>query len=182
AVSVAIGVSALLVAAGAGFVGASALVVAGLSWLGLVNLTLAVFNMLPALPLDGGRALQAALWKRSGDREQATISAASVGRYIGWAIVAFGAWQFFGNGSGLWTMVIGWFILSGAKAEGLRARFLKRSRDWAPPRPSTGVLDGRPTSTWPGSAWPGTDWPGQAGPASGRPPVDVVDVDGHRVR
>ncbi len=177
AVSVALGVAALLTAGAAGLVGASALVVAGLSWLGLVNLSLAVFNMLPALPLDGGRALQAALWKRSGDREQATISAATVGRYIGWAIVAFGAWQFIGNGSGLWTMVIGWFILSSAKAESMRARFQQRSREWAPPffGGPTGGPGPQARTPFDGAAWP---------PPQGRPvarPGDVVEVEGHRV-
>jgi len=137
AVSVGIGVAALVAGFVAGAAGVSALIAAGLTWLGLVNISLAVFNMLPALPLDGGRALQAAMWKRSGDKDRATVSAASIGRYIGWAIVAFGAWQFFTGGSGLWTMVIGWFILSSAKAESMRAKFHIRRRNWAPPAPPT---------------------------------------------
>jgi Zn-dependent protease len=167
AVSVAIGVAALLTAAAAGFVGASTVVVAGLSWLGLVNLSLAVFNMLPALPLDGGRALQAALWKRSGDRDRATISAASVGRYMGWAIVAFGAYQFFTAGAGLWTMVIGWFILTSAKAESVRARINQRHKAWAETigRPITNPLWAPPA--------PETRRPG--------PGETVIDVTGQRV-
>ncbi len=133
AVSVAVGIAALLAGLAAGAAGASALITAGLTTIGAINLSLAVFNMLPALPLDGGRALQAAMWKRTGDKDQATISAASVGRYIGWAIVAYGAWQFAGGGSGLWTMIIGWFILSSAKAESMRAKFQIRRRNWSPP-------------------------------------------------
>ncbi len=178
AVSVALGVAGLVAAAAAGSVGASALVVAGLSWLGLVNLSLAVFNMLPALPLDGGRALQAAMWKRSGDRDQATVSAASVGRYLGWAIVAFGAYQLLTAGSGLWTMVIGWFILSSAKAESVRARINQRRRAW-------GSDGARPT---PWILWPQGQPivnPAWAPPAPGArrpdPSVDVIDVPGHRV-
>lgn len=173
AVSVAIAVGALAAAFMAGTVGASAIVVAGLTWLGLINLSLAVFNMLPALPLDGGRALQAALWKRSGDRDRATISAASVGRYIGWAIVAFGAWRFMTAGSGLWTMIIGWFILSSAKAESLRARFQLHRRNWAPPmwappQPQDRQMTGFDVPTRPPS------W-------TSRPPADIIDVDSERV-
>ena len=170
AVSVGIGVAALVAGFVAGAAGVSALIAAGLTWLGLVNISLAVFNMLPALPLDGGRALQAAMWKRSGDKDRATVSAASIGRYIGWAIVAFGAWQFFTGGSGLWTMVIGWFILSSAKAESMRAKFHIRRRNWAPPQAAFWTP---PTATAAGPAY---------GPAR-RADVfdDVIDVDGTRV-
>ena len=133
AVSVAIGIGAIGLAVITVPLGLSPLIAAGLMWLGLINLALAAFNMLPALPLDGGRVLQAALWRRSGDRQRATISAATVGRYLGWAMVAFGFWQFTAGGAGLWTALIGWFIASAARAEGARARFELRRRDW--PRP-----------------------------------------------
>lgn len=134
AVSVAIGAGSLALSGLAGFIGASPLVVAALTTLGFVNLVMAVFNMVPALPLDGGRVLQAVLWKRRGDREAATVSAAGVGRFLGWGLVALGLWQLLTGGSGLWTMVIGWFIVTSARAESLRAQFRIRSRNWAPPR------------------------------------------------
>ncbi|MEM9565773.1 MAG: site-2 protease family protein [Actinomycetota bacterium] len=151
AVSVAIGAGSLAAAGVAGALGVPALLVAAFTILGVINLIMAVFNMIPALPLDGGRVLQAALWKRRGDREQATISAAEVGRVLGWAIVAFGFWSFLNGGAGLWTMVIGWFVVTSARAEAMRARFLIKRREWAPPQwwdlRSTGpVIDvtGRP--------------------------------------
>ncbi len=123
AVSVVVGVVSLILAGSLGVLGAPTLVTVSLTWLGFINLALAVFNMVPALPLDGGRVLQAALWKRGGERFQATMKAATWGRWIGWAIVAVGLWQFFTLGTGLWTALIGWFIASSAKAEGMRARF-----------------------------------------------------------
>ncbi|MEL6983333.1 MAG: site-2 protease family protein [Actinomycetota bacterium] len=165
AVSVAIGAAAMGLAGVAGFIGASPLAVVALTTLGFVNLVMAVFNMIPALPLDGGRVLQAALWQRRGDRESATVSAAGVGRFLGWSLVAFGLWQFLNGGAGLWTMVIGWFVVSSARAEELRARFRIRSRTWAPPqwhqrRPTGTVIDvtarpvAPPTATDPWSADP----------------------------
>jgi Zn-dependent protease len=202
AVSVAIGAIGVVLSWTAGLVGASALVVAALLVLGVVNLAMAVFNMLPALPLDGGRVLQAALWKRGGDRERATLSAAGVGRFLGWSLVAFGAWQLFSGGTGLWTMVIGWFIATSARAEAGRARFQIMARDWPAPRwwqwspavriaaspgQTGGFPHGGPTGGFPGGGPMG----GYAGgaPTSGfpaPPPADdrdrqVVDVTGHPV-
>lgn len=126
AVSVAVGAASLAAAALLGAVGLPAIVGAALLWLGIVNVVLAVFNMLPALPLDGGRVLQAALWRRSGDQHQATISAATIGRYLGWGLVFFGLWQFTQGGAGLWTAMIGVFIIATARGEEFRARFLRR--------------------------------------------------------
>ncbi|MEM8924354.1 MAG: site-2 protease family protein [Actinomycetota bacterium] len=133
AVSVAIGVAGVVGWALTGALGLPSLVVATLGWFGLINLGMAVFNMIPALPLDGGRTLQAALWHRRGDRERATISAANIGRYLGWAMVAFGLWLFLNGGGGLWYALIGWFVASSARAEGARARFELQRRNWAPP-------------------------------------------------
>ncbi len=130
AVSVAVAVASGALAVLANMAGASSLLVAGLAWLGLINGTLAVFNMLPALPLDGGRVLQSALWKRSGDRNLATISAAKLGRLIGWGLVLFGLWQFSQGGSGLMTAVVGWFIVGSAKAESMRARLRLRQNQF----------------------------------------------------
>lgn len=121
AVSVAIGAVALAASGLVGSLGFGALTVAAFTWLGIINLALAAFNMIPALPLDGGRVLQAVLWKRNGERHQATISAANLGRWFGWALVAFGMWQFFQTGAGLWTALIGWFVVMSARAESLRA-------------------------------------------------------------
>ena len=127
AVSVAIGLASVVVGGVVALMGAPALIVAGFVWLGVANVAMAGFNLLPALPLDGGRALQALLWHRTGNRDRATVSAASIGRYLGWGLVFLGLWQFL-NGTGtLWTALIGWFVISTARAEESAARF----RLWA---------------------------------------------------
>ncbi|HZD74382.1 MAG TPA: site-2 protease family protein [Actinomycetota bacterium] len=61
----------------------SALAVGTLGWLALMNLLLAVFNLLPGAPLDGGRVLQAILWRRHGDRTRAALTAARAGQGSG---------------------------------------------------------------------------------------------------
>ena len=95
-----------------------------LVWLGVINLVLAVFNLLPGAPLDGGRVVSAVLWARSGDRRRAQIGAAKAGRVLGGALIALGAVNvLFGVGFGsLWTMLIGWFVLEASRAEEQAAR------------------------------------------------------------
>jgi Zn-dependent protease len=79
-----------------------------LGWAGLINIVLAVFNLIPGAPLDGGRLLHAWLWKRHGDRGRATQTAGKVGRNFGSALIALGLIQFaFGGFGGLWTVFIG---------------------------------------------------------------------------
>jgi len=97
------------------WLGMSALVVAALSWLAGINFLLAAFNLLPAFPLDGGRVLRAILWRRSGDRARATLTAARTGRVIGLGLVAFGLFDAFsGNLNGLWLAFVGWFVRGAA--------------------------------------------------------------------
>ena len=90
------------------------------AWLGYINLMLLVFNLLPALPLDGGRVFRSLLWLRTDDFARATRIAADVGRgfaylFIGGGVLLFivqGAW------SGAWLAFLGWFLLNAAAAEG----------------------------------------------------------------
>jgi Zn-dependent protease len=90
-----------------------------LSWLGYINLVLLVFNLLPALPLDGGRVLRSALWHAKGDFAWATRIAATIGRGFGYAMIAGGVFLFIFEGafSGAWLAFIGWFLLAAAGAE-----------------------------------------------------------------
>lgn len=89
------------------------------AWLGYINLSLLVFNLLPALPLDGGRVLRSILWHLKGDFRWATRIAAWVGRAFGYVFVAGGiALVIFQSAfSGLWLVFIGWFLLQAAGAE-----------------------------------------------------------------
>lgn len=88
-------------------------------WLGSINLMLLAFNLLPALPLDGGRVLRAALWHVKGDFSAATRTAAALGRLLGQLLIAGGLLLAFFAGSfgGLWLAMIGWFLLIAAEAE-----------------------------------------------------------------
>jgi Zn-dependent protease len=70
--------------------GGSAVAVAAAGWLAVMNGALAVFNMLPGAPLDGGRVPRAVLWRIYQDRMRAAVAAARAGRYLGFAIIAVG--------------------------------------------------------------------------------------------
>jgi Zn-dependent protease len=98
----------------------SPLLVAVLSWLGVVNIVIAVFNALPGAPLDGGRLLHAFVWSRHGDRQRATRVASRAGSALGTILIGSGlvelAWGTAG-GAGVWLAFIGWFLLTGARAE-----------------------------------------------------------------
>jgi Zn-dependent protease/CBS domain-containing protein len=89
------------------------------AWLGYVNLSLLVFNLLPALPLDGGRVLRSALWAARRDYVWATRIAATIGRWFGYLFIAAGVGLliFQGTFSGAWLAFIGWFLLMAAGAE-----------------------------------------------------------------
>lgn len=89
-----------------------------LTWLWEINLLLAGFNLIPAAPLDGGRILRSALWKRSGDRFRASLTAARAGRGFGALLIVLGLLSFLYVGlSGLWAALIGLFLYSAARGE-----------------------------------------------------------------
>lgn len=81
------------------------------------NLLLAVFNLFPGYPLDGGRVLRAFLWHRAGNMTEATRIASLCGQVIGWTLIVFGAyfiiaWQDYFMG--VWTVLVGLFLRSAA--------------------------------------------------------------------
>jgi Zn-dependent protease/CBS domain-containing protein len=88
------------------------------TYLAFVNVALAVFNLLPGFPLDGGRLLRAFLWRRWGDLRRATAAAADWGSGIAWALIALGALEIFSASliGGLWLIFIGLFLRSAASS------------------------------------------------------------------
>ena len=89
------------------------------AWLGYINLALLVFNLIPALPLDGGRVLRAALWQSKGDLGWATRVGTDIGRVFGYLFIGLGVAMVIvqGSFSGAWLAFIGWFLLQAATAE-----------------------------------------------------------------
>jgi Zn-dependent protease/CBS domain-containing protein len=106
--------------------GMNGLVAGCLAWLAAINVVLALFNVIPAAPLDGGRLVHALLWRLSGDRTKATLRAAQAGRGFGWATMVAGFYLALWNFSGLWLILIGWFLVVAAGLEAAQARVLTR--------------------------------------------------------
>ncbi|GLY76091.1 site-2 protease family protein [Actinoallomurus iriomotensis] len=106
--------------------GVEGLVAGCLAWLAAINVVLALFNVIPAAPLDGGRLVHALLWRLSGDRTKATLHAAQTGRGFGWAAMVAGFYVSLWTFSGLWLIVIGWFLIAAAGMEAGQARVIAR--------------------------------------------------------
>lgn len=121
--------------------------------LSTVNIALAVFNLLPGFPLDGGRIFRSFAWKQTGSLERATRYAATGGRILGLLLIAGGITQilFAGLAGGLWLILIGFFLYQSAGLsylrtmsqlilKGLRVRDLMR-RDFMAVARNTRVRD-----------------------------------------
>ncbi|MEM9561930.1 MAG: site-2 protease family protein [Actinomycetota bacterium] len=103
------------------------LLIGSLLWLAAINVVLAVLNLFPASPLDGGRVLTAALWRRFGEPERARVVSGRVGVVLGLALVPVGLAQaWFVGWQGLVTAVIGLFLFNGARGEILTATIRRR--------------------------------------------------------
>jgi CBS domain-containing protein len=124
-----------------------------LLWLGPVNVVLALFNMVPGFPLDGGRVFRALAWWATGDLEKATRWASGAGKMFAIALMGAGVlmalgfqlpWFGRGLGPGLWLLLIGWFLFKAAQVsyqqllireaiEGVHVNALMRHRFQAVP-------------------------------------------------
>lgn len=119
AVSVVLGFGFLALAGAVPAAAAQTEIAGVLEYLGILNFTLAIFNMAPAFPLDGGRVLRAVVWLITGDALKATRIAARAGEFIGLLMMVLGAVGLLVSGfavGGLWWIVLGWFIFSMARA------------------------------------------------------------------
>lgn len=105
--------------------------VAMLVWLGVINIALAIFNMIPGFPLDGGRVLRAVVWWLTDDYKRATNIAAVVGQLVAFGLIVFGIFRFFAGGAfgGLWLAFIGWFLLDAARASKAQMEIIEGLRD-----------------------------------------------------
>jgi Zn-dependent protease/CBS domain-containing protein len=127
-VSLALGAVFAALALIASGLGADGLPVGVLTWLAIINVVLAIFNLVPASPLDGGRILRALLWRRRGDRTSAAVTASRAGRTFGLMLIALGLIEiiFVPGFGGLWFVLIGWFIMTAAGAEEQHAQLRHR--------------------------------------------------------
>jgi Zn-dependent protease len=105
-------------------------IVAMMVWLGYINIGLAIFNLIPGFPMDGGRVLRAIIWWRTGSAQRATRAASLTGQIVAFAFILFGIFRFLGGAgfSGLWMAFIGWFLLNAAKAAYAQQEVTERLR------------------------------------------------------
>jgi Zn-dependent protease len=99
-----------------------------LGWLALVNAGLFVFNLIPAFPLDGGRIARAIAWKVTGDRNRGTRFSARLGQGFAYFLMALGVFLLIRGdaGSGIWWILMGWFLGQSATGAVVSSRFSER--------------------------------------------------------
>ncbi len=85
-------------------------------YIGFINVFLAVFNLIPGFPLDGGRVFRSLIWAITKDLSRSTRIAANIGRVFGYLFIAFGVFQIFTSNfsNGIWLVLIGWFLTNAA--------------------------------------------------------------------
>jgi hypothetical protein len=88
-----------------------------LAWLGFINATLAIFNLLPGAPLDGGRIVKAVRWAMHGNRYRAAREAGRAGTVLGWGLAGLGLALLLRDQPGIWLMVTGLFVAMNARVE-----------------------------------------------------------------
>jgi Zn-dependent protease len=111
--------------------GVGSLVLAAIGWLAAINIVLAIFNVLPAAPLDGGKVMHAAVWAATGDRWKATRIAAGAGIGLGVLLIGLGlviTARHRDPFNGLLIGVLGWWLMASARAE-LEASGVHRALD-----------------------------------------------------
>jgi Zn-dependent protease len=88
-------------------------------YLAILNFILAIFNLIPGFPLDGGRVLRSLLWKATGAYQKATSIAATTGRFIGFVLIFLGVWDVVQGAliDGVWIAFIGWYLESAASSQ-----------------------------------------------------------------
>jgi CBS domain-containing protein len=95
-----------------------------LGYLTTINVTLLLFNLIPAFPLDGGRIARAIAWWRTGDRTRATHLAARLGRLFSYILIGYGIYVLLSTGDfigGIWLVFIGMFLGQAARDESYRS-------------------------------------------------------------
>ncbi|MDX6732697.1 MAG: hypothetical protein QOC54_2645 [Baekduia sp.] len=99
-----------------------------MAWLGLVNLFLLVFNLVPGFPLDGGRIARALVWKLTGDRHRATRIAGRLGLGVAYVLIGGGLFLAVADDpfTGIWLIVLGWFLSQGARGAVVAGQFSER--------------------------------------------------------
>lgn len=127
---------------------------ASAQFLGRINLSLAVFNMIPGFPLDGGRVLRSIVWGVAHDRSRATRIAARGGQAVAGLLFVAALWLFFTQSlavNGLWIAMIAYFLYNAASAsldqervatavQGVRVTSIM-SREFRSVRPTSTIAD-----------------------------------------
>src|SRR4029453_10664949 len=121
------GISCLIIARAAEFIAPAdtvSAVAAVFAWLAYINIALALFNLIPGFPLDGGRVLRSIVWAVTHNADRATRIAARTGQVVAFIFIASGLFSLFSRNDfgGLWIAFIGWFLLEGAQASYVQAQ------------------------------------------------------------